>query len=336
MRLMSVLQCHYLTGATQFELCDKCSYPHYIRAICARMDLERLKIFLAVFRAGGFASVARDLNVAPSSISRAIAGLEEDLRTRLFERSTRKLIPTEAGEDLFNRLSPVLDALGEALEKTRDSANAPTGRLRVTASSAFGTIVLPRIIAAFRAAYPEVMVELVLSDRPIDFIANRIDLGIRHGPITDTSLQTKVLRRATYKIVASPDYVDRFDTINQPKDLTDHHLLAFPFVAFQNKWQLKLNADQLFSIDISPVLTAPNAAVLLECACEGMGLAMLADWTVEGALQDGRLVQVLKGWQASPSNFDHPISLVFPSRDFRPAKTMAFAAFLNKSLDANK
>lgn len=293
------------------------------------MEIEQLETFAAVYRAGGFAPVARERNLAPSSISRAIAGLEEALEVRLFQRSTRKLEPTDAGEAFYRRILPLIEEFAAAQAEARDRAKGPAGRLRVTASVSYGQLCIVPRLAAFRARYPDIQLDLLLSDAALDILAERIDLAVRHGPLADSSLVASRLMPVRYRVVASPDYLAKAAPIRTPADIAEHPCIAFSFEDYRSLWRFRRASNvQPEEVAVAPALTLSNAAAIRLCARQGLGLALMADWTVRDDLASGALAEVLPDYEAAGPSFDSAIWLVLPSRRFLPAKTRAFADFL--------
>lgn len=291
------------------------------------MKLDDLATFVAVYRAGGFAPVANERGVAPSSISRAIASLEAHLQTRLFQRTTRKLTPTEAGDAYYARVAAVVEELEAARAEAIDQTREPTGLLRVTASVSFGQIVIAPRLSAFRAAFPRITLELVLSDRPLDLVAERIDVAVRHGRLRDNTSISRKLMDVRYHLVASPRYLANAPPIHAPDDIAAHRTASFSYDAFRDTWRFR-RADDAREVPIRPALIVTNAAALAQCVRDGAGLALLADWTIRDDLANGALVDVLPDWVGSGADVDPSVWLVFPSRAFVPAKTRVFGDFL--------
>lgn len=292
------------------------------------MNFEQLSIFVRVFRAGGFAPVAADLNVAPSSISRAVSALEETLQARLFQRTTRKLTATAAGESLYRRIAPLLEELEAARTELVDAGRGPSGHLKVTASVSFGQIVIAPKLKRFHDQYKDISLELVLSDRTIDLIDERVDLAIRHGSLPDSSLIVRKLRDVHYFAVASPAYLVKAPPLDHPRDIAAHTVVTFSYDGFRSGWRFR-NASETVRVPIRPAATVTNAIAIRQLARDGMGIALLADWTVETDLANGSLVRVLDNWTAAGASFESSVSMVFPSRAHIPEKTRVFMDFLS-------
>jgi DNA-binding transcriptional LysR family regulator len=173
------------------------------------MDITTLSIFVEVMRRGSFAAVAKDRNVDPSSISRLIASLEEELGIRLFQRSTRQLTATEGGRVYFEKVEPLVEELEHARLAARDVSVGPSGTLRISTTVAFGQICLVPLLPDFRNSYPGLALELVLTDSNLDLIGERIDVAIRLGPRLDLGYVGAKLFSTRYRVCASPAYVAR-------------------------------------------------------------------------------------------------------------------------------
>ena len=170
------------------------------------MDISTLQIFVEVMRQGSFAAVARDRDLDPSSVSRTIAALEKELGVRLFQRTTRRLSPTEAGTVYFERIEPLVEEMQQAIDIALDTAGQPKGTLRVTASVSFGQKCIVPLLPDFGFRYPELAIDLFLTDAVVDLFAERIDLAIRLGLLTDSTLVAQPLMRTRYRVCASPQY----------------------------------------------------------------------------------------------------------------------------------
>ena len=301
-----------------------------ISAINAIMNINYIKTFIAVYRAGSFIDVAKEQNIAPSSVSRSISSLEEILKTRLFQRTTRSLIPTQAGEAYFANIEPLVEEIALINQSLVDATTKPSGRLRITTSVSYGQIIIAPKLASFRKKYPDIQLELILSDGRIDIINDQIDLAIRHGRLPDSSLITRKLTNVNYHLVSSNKYLEQHGAPKKPQDILKHDLVTFTYDDFKHSWTFKKhNVSQ--DIPLKPVLTATNASVIRQCVREGLGIALLADWTISDDLRSGKLVKILPDWQISGTSTDTSIWLIYPSKKFIPAKTKAFTEFLLKN-----
>ena len=288
------------------------------------MDLDLLRTLIAVERHGSFAAVARVEGVDPSSVSRRIAVLEEALDLRLFERTTRRLRMTEAGRVYLGRVAPLVDALDEAADAARDLVAEPSGLLRVTTSVAFGERWLTPRLGPFRATYPLIEIELLLSDATVDIAAEGIDLALRLGPRPESALVAAKLFETRYRVVAAPSYLGGRAAPTTPADLADHDGILFALPRFGTAWRFRRDADAPVE-DVTPrcVLTISNALAIRRAVLDGLGVALLADWTVQEDIASGKLIDLLPGHEGTATDFDAAVWIVYPSRDYVPARLRA-------------
>ena len=294
------------------------------------MELDTLQMALEVARQGSFAAVARDRNLDPSSISRAIALLEAQLGFRLFQRSTRRLTVTEAGDLYLERLR----LLVEELHKARDDALAintgPRGTLRLTASVAFGQLWLLPHIAQFRQQYPELRLELLLTDIPLDLVRDRIDLAIRLGPRMKGDFERIQLFETRYRVCASPAYLAKCPPIRVPEDLSEHDCLRFTLPGFRSQWTIRDRQGAVKPIAIDGAIACSNALALRQLTLAGSGPTLLADWAIFSDLETGQLQEILPQYEVTATTFSTAAWLLYPSRTFLPHKVRVMLDFLQQ------
>lgn len=288
------------------------------------MDIASLKLFVEVMRRRSFTEVAGIERVAPSSVSRAIAALEAELGIRLFQRSTRKLEPTEAGQLYFERILPLMDELEAAREMAADVVEEPRGRLRVTAPIVFGQMYLVPVLARMHQQYPGLSIELLLSDAYVDLIGERIDVAIRMGSLRDSSYIARPVRKIRFFICASPDYLERHGRPTAPRELTGHECLLFPRQGQALNWLFKDQVGVIEEIPIDGRCLITNSEAIRQCALSGMGLALLPDWLVTEDLRSGALLSLFDDYEVSATDFDSAIWILQPSREYVPLKARVF------------
>lgn len=296
------------------------------------MNTQALHTFVAVARSGSFAAVARQRNQDPSLISRTIAQLEAELGVRLFQRSTRKMLLTEAGARLLDKVQSLLEELHSAMEEAASTTTEPTGTLRLTASVTFGHHCLLPLLSEFRSQYPKIKLDCVLTDDPLDLIASHIDLAIRLGPSISGNLVVTKLLNTHYRAVASPDYIARATPIKKPSDLCNHACLLFPERIFAPLWQFKLPNQEPEMVAVAGDFILSTGDALRQMALRGMGPALLPHWAILDALNDGRLIDLLPHYEAAASSFQSAAWLVYPSRDYVPKKVRVMIDFLKTHL----
>lgn len=296
------------------------------------MDISTLQTFVEVMRQRSFAKVAREQNVDPSSISRTISGLEKELGVRLFQRTTRKLSPTEAGVIYFNRIEPLVEEMQQAEEIIKEVSEQPQGTLRVTASVSFGLKCIVPLLAEFEATYPDLTVDLLLTDSRLDLLTDRIDLAIRLGELKDSTLIAQRLMSTRYYVCASPNYLAKHQQINQPKDIEQHNCLLFPLTGFKSHWIFKNQQGKTSKITVRGRTIISNAIALQECAIASMGLALLPHWLIGEEVKSGKLVKVLPDYDVTATDFNTSAWLVYPSRRYVPLKVKVFVDFLQEHI----
>lgn len=295
------------------------------------MDIATLEIFVDVMRHGSFAEVARQRRVAPSSVSRAIATLEEALAVRLFQRSTRRLAPTEAGRLYFERVEPLLEQLDAAAALAVDASAQPQGVLRITAPPSFARLNLVPLLPRLSALYPALELDLRLTDRMLDLVRDGIDVALRLGRLNDSALIARRLCPMVYVLAASPEYLSDHGAPRAPLDLVEHRCLRYPVPGHAARWRFRASGDeqgQVVEVPIDGRHIVSDGVALRDMAVAGMGIVMLPRWNMAEALEGGRLVPLLTEYEATASHFDVAAWLVRPSRAFVPRKVRAFIDFI--------
>ena len=307
---------------------NKYQFYHLISAYNALMQLESLQLFVEVMRHGNFADVARAHDMAPSSVSRSIAALERELGARLFQRSTRKLTPTEAAAVFYHRLQPALREIESARVAASDLQREISGTLRVSAPAVFTNSAIVPLLPEFSRLYPQLRLDLQISDRYVDLLEDGIDAAIRLGSLADSSLVARRLADMTFRICASPDYLQRHGEPRIPADITDHECLLFPRTGHDLDWLFRDAGGQIERIGIDGRIQIANSASILACAIAGLGLALLPDWLLRDPLADGRLQPLFADYEVSATDFDSAVWILYPSRSYLPQKTRVFVDFL--------
>ena len=292
------------------------------------MTQKDLSIFVDVARLGSFAAAAKARGVDPSSVSRAIAQLEDNLGLRLFQRSTRRMSLTQAGELYLDRMVPLLDELTQIEGDIRGLDRAVSGTLRLSASVSFGMARIVPLLGRFRSTYPDVQVECVFTDSTLDLVAERIDLAVRLAPTVQGDLIVSKLADTRYRVVASPGYLANAPPLSRPEHLSSHRALLFPYRGYRTSWRFR-DADGAEQVQpVAGDLVMTPASALHAASRDGLGPALLPDWLVDVDIASGALVHCLPGWQVTATSFDTAAWLVYPSRSFLPAKVRVMIDFL--------
>jgi DNA-binding transcriptional LysR family regulator len=298
------------------------------------MDTKDLETLMQVVRHGSFAAAAREQNVDPTSVSRAVAALESELGTRLFQRNTRRLALTEAGAVFAERLAPLLEELAQARNAAVDATGEIRGRLRVTVSNAFGMRRLSPLLPAFCEAHPALELDLILTESPVDLVAERVDIAVRLSNLGDSSLIAVPLLQIRYRVVASPAWV-RAQGVppREPHDLHSIPCLCFALLGFRERWLFKpVDGGEAIEVAVCPRLVATNALLLRESVLAGLGPTLLSDWMIGDDVASGALIDLFPDHAVSTANAPTTAWAVYPSRRHVPAKVRVFIDFLRAAM----
>jgi DNA-binding transcriptional LysR family regulator len=297
----------------------------------AAMDTQHLKTFVEVVHQGSFAGAARALDMDPSAVTRAVAAIESALGARLLQRTTRSVALTEAGAGYLERVRPLLEELERAGEELQSSAGQVRGTVRVTASVAYGQTVLVPLLPALHAEHPQLEIDLVLSDAVVDLVAQRIDVALRLGPAVDSSLVGLQLAPVRPRVVASPAYVKRHGRPRVPQDLAQCDCLRFPLPGYRTQWSFRERGNDHAAVQTVAVrgwLVMSTALALHRAALDGLGPALLSDWLVGDDIAAGRLVDLFPRHEATATNFDSAVWLLYASREHVSRRVRAFVEFI--------
>jgi DNA-binding transcriptional LysR family regulator len=299
------------------------------------MEIDTLKLFLDIARAGSFAKAARRDDVDPSLVSRRIAALEKELGFRLFQRTTRTISLTEAGAEFLRRVEPHLVAIDEARLASRDLVQQPVGLLRITASTTFGYEMLTPILPGFVEYAPSVQLELLLTDRRINLIEDGVDLAIRLGSLEESDLVSQRLMPVAFRIYASPEYLKKRGGFSSPANLNGLDCLTYPSGYYRGDVVAISSSGERFELNLSGPVTISSALSLRRCACNGMAPAFLPDWLVRNELQTGELIDPFPDFEFDAGDRDPAAWFVYPSRLYVPLKVRRFMEFVQAALARN-
>lgn len=295
-----------------------------------------MKIFVEVARRGNFAAVARDRDVDPSSVSRAVALLEDEVGVRLFQRSTRRVMLTEAGEKYLAHVSALVEELDHARDEARGLSIDPAGTLRLTTSVAFGNTCVIPLLPEFRRRYPNIKLELLLTDTVVDLVSERVDLAIRLARRFDADFIATKLLDTEYRVCASPEYLKTNKVPSCPQELQNHKCLLFPLPDFRSRWVFKNKKGITEEVPVHGDVTILNALALRACALSGMGPVLLANWLIDDDIAQGRLINLFPKYRVTANDFDNAIWLGYPSRAHLPNKVRVMIDFLKQHLGLPK
>jgi len=296
------------------------------------MELDALRIFVEVAQRGSFAAVARARDTDPSSISRAVAALEDRLGLRLLQRTTRRVTLTEAGSLYLARVEPLVAELARAGEEAAAAAAGPSGTLRLTTSVAFGQMKLVPLVPGLRAAFPAMRLELLLTDSNLDLVAERIDLALRLAPRVVGDFVAARLLATRYRVCATPEYLAAHSPMPTPAHLAGRSCLLSDLPEYRSCWRFRDDSGHVSEIAVSGDVVTTNALALRACALAGLGPALLPDWLICEDLRQGRLVDPFPNHRATATDFDTGVWLVYPSRLWLPAKVRAAMGYIREAM----
>lgn len=297
-------------------------------------DLGDLNAFVAVARAGGFRDGARASGISASGLSEAVRRLEARLGVRLLHRTTRSVAPTEAGQRLLERLGPALSEVEAALDVVNGFRDRPAGTLRLNVPVGVARLVLPGIVPAFLAAYPEIRLEVVAEDGFVDVLAAGCDAGIRYDERLEQDMIAVPIgpRVQRFATAAAPAYLDRRGRPVHPRDLLGHACLLGRFSSgAMTAWEYERDGEAVRVDPAGPLLVSVGAATDLAVAAAVAGtgvICLFEDW-LRPYLDGGALEPVLESWWP---RFSGPF-LYYPGRRLVPAPLRAFIAFIKASPD---
>jgi DNA-binding transcriptional LysR family regulator len=294
--------------------------------------LAALDIFVRVVDTGSFSAVARNQQIGQPAVSKAVVQLEEWLGVSLLMRSTRSLVPTEAGRIFYERAKRTIDEAHEAVLAARGSAHGLSGKLRVSTSVCFGRLHVIPNLSSFLAEHPELDIELVLDDRHLDLVNEGIDVSLRMGAMPDSNMTVRRIAEGRRILVATPAYLLRHGTPTSPGDLVSHEAVIYTPGGGGEPWTSwtfrKATAE--VAVVLRGRLKMTAAEGLREAVNNHMGFAVSSEWNFSPELRSGKVVEILKDWALPMTN----LSAVYPAGRLASTKARAFVSFVERYMGA--
>jgi DNA-binding transcriptional LysR family regulator len=270
-------------------------------------DIFALKLYTRVARLGSFSAAARECNLSQSQASRIVADLEESLGARLLSRTTRAVVPTEAGCEFLARMEPILDALDEAEQSVREGGEL-RGTLRIGLPSSIAIReVIPRL-PAFADRHPMLHIQILMDDKRQDLVREAVDVSIRVGRLTDSSATARLIANIPRVIIAAPAYLERAGYPASPGDLSNHRIVGGPATLVPTAWAFERDGKSE-TIELSSHVSTNDNEATVAAATAGMGITSTQKWACRRELQNGALVALLPEWKTK----DIPVHAYFPS-----------------------
>jgi DNA-binding transcriptional LysR family regulator len=289
--------------------------------------LSALEIFVRVVDTGSFSAVARSQRVGQPAISKAVVQLEGWLGVGLLMRSTRKVVPTEAGKVFYERAKRTLAEADEAVAAARGSASGLSGTLRVSTSVCFGRLHVIPSLATFMTDHPELEIDLVLDDRNVDLVNEGIDVALRMGAMPDSNMTARRLAESRRIVVATPAYLERHGTPTSPGELISHQAIIYGRGDTNGSWTFRKGTAEV-SVALQGRLRVTAAEGLREAVNCGLGLAISPEWTFSPELRSGKVVPILDDWSLPATN----LSAIYPTGRLASTKARAFVSFVERSM----
>jgi len=292
--------------------------------------LDQMRIFAKVVHHKNMSMAARELDLSTASVSRQIARLEERLGVHLLDRSSRKILPTKAGEHFLAKSKQILEEI-EELKNGLSTSNAnPEGLLRVHSHPSVATHMIMPELAEFQKSYPRLTLDLQVSERPVDLIEENYDIDVRLGELKDSSLIVKKLADSERIIVASPAYLKKHGTPQQPSDLLRHNCFTYRPNSVSTVWKFYQNDEKCDELRLAGRFHSNNSEIIKFLTVKGLGISLQTNWGTAHERARGELVQILDGYSVTINSFNNGVFAVFKNTKFMPKKIRSFLDFFSK------
>jgi DNA-binding transcriptional LysR family regulator len=283
-----------------------------------------IELFVQVAELGSLSRAAEALGLSNAAASRHLAALEERLSARLVQRNTRRLFLTDVGDEFYRRCKPLLGELRDAESAVNEAVLKPTGTLRVMASLSFSMIIVAPLLPEFAARYPDLKVEIVVSNRYTDLLENGIDVAIRNREFeSDSAITVRRLAETKRVLAASPQYLQRHGVPRTPDELANHRLLIYNLANQPHLLRFTRNGA-VTSVPVAGILEANDGQVIRAAALKHHGILLQPMYIIHDDVVAGRLVPVLQEWELPRLT----INIAYPTRRHLPAKVRCFVDFL--------
>ncbi|HEY0268907.1 MAG TPA: LysR family transcriptional regulator [Methyloradius sp.] len=297
----------------------------------ARLDINRsgeMEVFVRVIQLGGFSAAARDFRMTPSAVSKLVSRLEKRLGIRLINRSTRQIQLTPEGSVFYERSLVVLAELDE-VERIATVGDQPQGNLSINSSVPFGLHFLLPLIPKFLERYPQIKLDVALTDEVVDLIHRRTDVAIRIGPLKSSTLQARKLGESKLAVVASPQYLQKHGAPKLPQDLLQLNLLNFKLPRSIEGWRFKVG-DEVINIPVLGNTQTSDGESLQRLAVAGLGITRLAYFHVCEDIEKGRLIPLLEEYNFGAIEEIHAVFL--GQGGYMPSRVRAFLDFMVENI----
>ena len=286
--------------------------------------IDGLKTIVAVVETGSFTAASERLNISKALASKYVGEVERRLNVRLFHRSTRKLALTEAGKRYYQRALPLLEEFTELVDTVTGEQSSPQGLLRISVPVAFGEMKLAPLIPQFMRQFPDINLEVILSNSMVDMVEEGIDVRIRIGGVDDSSLIARHIVTLPLILCASPQYLQQQGEPKTPQDITQHNCIIDSNFRIGTQWPMISPDGKAESVRVNSRIAASSPSAVRAIAEAGGGIGMVPRFIVEPALAQGWLKEVLPGYRT----LEFGLFALYPHRRYLPKKVRCFIDFM--------
>jgi len=290
--------------------------------------LDGLKTVIAVVETSSFTAASERLGISKALVSKYVGEVEKDLNIRLFNRTTRQLALTEAGRRYYEQAIILLEQFSVMVDNVTDEQTSPRGLLRVSAPVTFGEMKLAPLLTEFSNLYPDLKVELILTNNAIDMLEEAIDVRLRIGGVDDSNMIARHLKTFPLVLSAAPSYIDAFGLPITPQQVTEHQCIIDSNFRIGRQWPLISPKGDAETINVSSSLAANSPQAVREMAIAGGGIAMTPDFIVEDAIENGQLIPVLPDY----TTLEFGLFAIYPHRKYIAKKVRCFIDFALEKL----
>lgn len=289
--------------------------------------LLSMSVFRRVVETGNFSEVARELELSQPTVSKHVASLEKRLNVKLLNRSTRSLSLTDVGKQYYERCVYILDELRETESTLSNQQTQPAGTLRINTPITFGELNIVPHMWQFLSDYPDLKVDLIMDDHYVDLVKDGVDMAIRVGPMSDSSLVSTKIGDSPRVTVASPEYLAENGEPVTVADLKKHNCIVYMLLTTLNEWHFNGPSGNE-SVRVSGRFSSNNPRAIQQAILSGQGIAVTPMWLMEKSIKEGKVIPILEEYLPTPLE----IHAVYPDRRFVPAKVSYFIDYIRAKL----
>lgn len=292
--------------------------------------IEQMRIFAKVVHHKNMSMAAKELDLSTASISRKIASLEEELGVLLLDRSSRKIMPTKAGEAFLLKSKLIIETIDELKNDLSSSNDNPEGLLRVHSHPSVAIHMLMPQLALFHKKYPGLILDLQVSERPVDLIEDGYDIDVRLGELKNSSLIVKKLADSERIIVASPIYLERHGVPQVPRDLLKHNCFTYRPNSESTVWKFYQDGVKYEELKLTGQFHSNNSEIIKFLTVQGLGISLQTNWGTAHERAKGELIQIMSNYSVTINSFNNGVFAVFKSSKFMPKKIRLFLDFFSR------